>query len=232
MKPKQLLKICIDFAMLTALLLLMTYEMIGQAAHEWLGLGMFALLIGHHLLNLQWYQNLFRGRYTLYRAIQTGVVLGITLTMLASMLSGIILSQTIIPFIHLRGFTDTARIMHMLSAYWGFILLGLHLGMHGHIFVNILVKSFLQKSVIRRFVWRGLALITVLYGIYSFQVQGIGRYLFLRDHFVFFDFSQPLYQFILNYATILTVPIAGGYYLAKFLLTIVMKKTKNNGGVL
>ena len=36
MKAKQILKIAVDVVITIALLLLMAYELIGQAAHEWL----------------------------------------------------------------------------------------------------------------------------------------------------------------------------------------------------
>ena len=36
MKSKMIIKLCTDLAMTAILLLLMTYEMIGQALHEWL----------------------------------------------------------------------------------------------------------------------------------------------------------------------------------------------------
>lgn len=39
MKPKMILKICVDIGMTVALLLLMTYELVGQATHEWLETG-------------------------------------------------------------------------------------------------------------------------------------------------------------------------------------------------
>lgn len=38
MKPKMAAKIAVDSFMMAALLLLMTYELIGQAAHEWIGM--------------------------------------------------------------------------------------------------------------------------------------------------------------------------------------------------
>ena len=41
MKPRAVLKIVIDIAMVVALMLLMTYELIGQSNHEWIGMGMF-----------------------------------------------------------------------------------------------------------------------------------------------------------------------------------------------
>ena len=47
MKTKQKIKIAVDLLMTIALLLLMPYEMIGEAAHEWIGAGMFLLFIIH-----------------------------------------------------------------------------------------------------------------------------------------------------------------------------------------
>lgn len=40
MRPKLILKLAVDIAMTAALLLLMAYELIGQAVHEWIGIGM------------------------------------------------------------------------------------------------------------------------------------------------------------------------------------------------
>ena len=232
MKPKQILKICVDIAMMVALLLLMTYELIGQATHEWLGVGIFALWIAHHLLNLHWYRNLFRGRYMPYRTVQTVIVLCILLTMLGSMLSGIVLSQTVFSFVRIRGLSSIARAVHMLSAYWGFLLMSLHLGLHWSVFVKILGKRFPKKSVARTWALRWLVLAAALYGCYAFHFHGIGRYLFLIDHFVFFDFSLPLYRFLLDYAAMAALPAAAGYYLSKGLLIISKKTSKNNGGSL
>ena len=60
MKPKMMLKLAVDIAMTAALLLLMVYELIGQAAHEWIGMGMFALFIVHHILNGSWIRNILK----------------------------------------------------------------------------------------------------------------------------------------------------------------------------
>jgi len=60
MKQKTILKIVVDIGMTVMLLLLMTYELIGEAAHEWLGIGMFVLFIIHHILSQKWSR--FAGR--------------------------------------------------------------------------------------------------------------------------------------------------------------------------
>ena len=48
MKARQILKIITDIAMTVILLLLMAYSLVGEALHEWLGIGMFLLFILHH----------------------------------------------------------------------------------------------------------------------------------------------------------------------------------------
>lgn len=50
--------------MTIALLLLMTYERVGQAAHEWLGIGIFVLFVLHHILNGKWGRSVCKGKYT------------------------------------------------------------------------------------------------------------------------------------------------------------------------
>lgn len=60
MKPKMILKLTVDIGMTVALLLLMAYELIGQAAHEWIGIAMFVLFILHHILNISWSRNLLK----------------------------------------------------------------------------------------------------------------------------------------------------------------------------
>ena len=84
MKPKMIVKIAVDITMTAALILLMSYELLGEAAHEWVGEGMFVLFVTHHILNRQWSRSVFRGKYTAYRAVQTALVVLILFTMLGS----------------------------------------------------------------------------------------------------------------------------------------------------
>ena len=75
MKPK--LKICIDILMTAALLFLMPYELVGRAAHEWIGTEIFLLFILHHILNRKWTAHMFKGKYTKFRILQTILVAAI-----------------------------------------------------------------------------------------------------------------------------------------------------------
>lgn len=73
MKPILKIKIAVDAAMSVSMLLLMAYGLVGEAAHEWIGMGMFALSVAHHILNHRWIQAVPRGRYTPLRVVQTAL---------------------------------------------------------------------------------------------------------------------------------------------------------------
>ena len=130
MKPKAIVRIGIDIGMTVLLLLLMAYELIGSGPHEWIGLAMFVLFVCHHLLNRGWYKNLFRGSYTPMRLLQTILAGLVLLTMLGAMVSSVLISREVFAFLPISGGRSLGRTLHLLCAYWGFVLLSLHLGIH------------------------------------------------------------------------------------------------------
>lgn len=63
-KTKLKLKPLIDILMTFALLLLMSYELLGSTAHEVVGVVMFVLFVIHHALNINWAKHLAKaGRH-------------------------------------------------------------------------------------------------------------------------------------------------------------------------
>ena len=60
------IRLLADSGMTLALLLLMSYQLVGEKAHEWIGMAMFLLVIGHHVLNRRWMGNITRGKYTVH----------------------------------------------------------------------------------------------------------------------------------------------------------------------
>lgn len=91
------IRLLADSGMTLALLLLMSYQLVGEKAHEWIGMAMFLLVIGHHVLNRRWMGNITRGKYTVHRILQTVIVILLALTMIGFMVSGILLSNAHIP---------------------------------------------------------------------------------------------------------------------------------------
>ena len=212
MKPKMMLKLAVDIAMTAALLLLMVYELIGQAAHEWIGMGMFALFIVHHILNGSWIRNILKGRYYPVRMMQTGLVLLIFCAMAGLMISGITLSRHALSFLPIKGGRSFARNLHMISAYWGFVLMSVHLGFHWSMILGMAKKLFSRPSAVRKWAGRILAFMIAGYGICAFIKRDIGVYMLLRSHFVFFDYEEPLVFFYLDYIAVMGLFILIGNY--------------------
>ena len=224
MKPKQILKIAVDLFMTATLPLLMAYSLVygsdptvGEAFHEWLGVGMLALFVLHHILNRKWSGAVLRGRYTPYRVLQTVLVALVLLSMCGSMISGILLSRTVFSFLGSRGGQMTARAVHMLSAYWGFVFLSLHLGLHLNTMISMAGRLFPKKSAVRAWIVRILGWLIAGYGFYAFLKRDFPDYMLLQVHFVFFDFDEGLIGVLLDYLSAMGFFVCAGHYLAQWL---------------
>ena len=215
MKPKQILKIATDILMTAILLLQMAYSLVGEAAHEWLGISMFALFILHHILNNKWAKGLFNGKYTPFRILQTVLVILPLLSMLGSMISGIIISRHALSFLHITSGQSWARTVHMICAYWGFTFISLHLGLHWSMMMGMTKKMFKKPSNPRKWVSRAVGALIAGYGVYAFIKRDIGSYMLLQNQFVFFDFGEPLILFLLDYIAVMGLFVFIGHYLAK-----------------
>ena len=70
---KMTIKRIVDVCMTALLLCLMAYQVTGEVAHEWIGIGMTVLVIIHQILNRKWYGAVFKGKYNAYRILTTVV---------------------------------------------------------------------------------------------------------------------------------------------------------------
>lgn len=224
MKPNMIWKIITDIGMTAALLLLMAYELIGEAAHEWVGVAMFVLFILHHILNRRWSRSLFKGKYTPVRILQTLLVVLVLFSMIGSMVSGILLSKHVFSFLPVRGLRFFARNLHMLSAYWGFVFMSLHLGVHWNMMMGMARKLARQPSAVRTWLLRIIAALIAAYGIYAFITREIGRYMLMINRFVFFDFDEPLILFLADYMAVMGLFVFIGHYLSKGLKYSIRKR--------
>ena len=229
-----MLKMSIDLGMTVLLLCQMAYMLIGEIAHEWMGAAMFVLFLLHHVLNWQWYKNLAKGTYSAFRILQTVVDFLVFLSMIGLMISGIILSREVFAFLPIDGAMGFARILHMLSAYWGFLLMSVHLGLHWGMIMGMVRKMSGTKkpSFARAWTLRAAALAICGFGIYAFVKHNIADYLFVRSKFVFFDMEQPLALFFAEYLAMMGLWVCIAYYAAKALQKYSQKKgVKLSGNV-
>ena len=181
-------KILIDIGMTICLLLLMPYSLLSETAHEWIGMAMLVLFISHHILNHKWVTSVRKGKYNAFRVIQIVLVIIMLILIMGSMISGILLSNHIFKWIKISGTYMTARQIHMFCAYWGLVVMSLHLGFHWNIAVAMVGRLWEHLSVIRTWAARSVATTIAGYGLYAFYRRQIGYYLIMRMHFVFYDY--------------------------------------------
>ena len=212
MKPINIKKMTIDSAMPIGLLLLMGYGLVGQVIHEWIGVGMFILFIWHHILNSNWSKSLFRGRYNAYRLAQTALVSAMLLCTVGLMVSGIVLSRHVFSFLPINGGRQLARTIHLLCAYWGFVLMSVHLGFHWNRMMGMMRRRKKKESSVSAKLLRSLTAVFVAYGVYAFIFREIVTYMLLQSQFVYFDFEEPLMLFFLDYVAIMGLFICIGHY--------------------
>ena len=227
MKNKRfIIKILIDIGMTACLLLLMPYSLLSEIAHEWIGIVMFVLFISHHILNRKWLISINKGKYNVFRVIQTVLVIIMFILMMGSMVSGILLSNHIFKEIEIYGAYMTARQIHMFCAYWGLVVMSLHLGIHWNIVVAMAGRLWEHPSIIRKWVARMVAVVIACYGLYAFYRRQIGDYLLMRMHFVFYDYEEGVFPFLIDYLAVMILIAFIGYYIGLLLKKICKKKTK------
>lgn len=216
-KGKQKVKTAMDAVMLLLLPFLMAYELIGEAAHEWIGIGMFTLFVCHHMLNFKWYRNLRKGRYSAVRILGTAVNGILFFLMLANMAGGIMVSRHLFVWLPMTGGAAFGRTLHMTTAYWGFVMMAFHTGIHGSFILNGMKKAFRMSapSKGRTAVARVLAAGFSVWGIFAFSRRQIGAYLFQRVGFAFFDYGEPFIYFWADYMAIMFLFVFAGYYTVK-----------------
>ncbi len=219
MKPKTVIKLSVDILMTLALLFLMGYHFWGEALHEWVGAGMFILFIVHHILNRNWYKTLFKGKYHAMRILTLCIDFLVLVSMLAQMYSGIVMSRYVFDFLPSIGGMSLARRLHILGAYWGYILMSLHLGLHWNMVLGMSRKviRIKNKSKIRSIIAFIAGLIIAGYGVWTFISRDFPTYLLLRSEFVFLDYSESKILFYIDYLALMGLCIFIAHYSAKMI---------------
>lgn len=201
-------KAALDGLMVLLLPVLMAYSLVGEQLHEWLGVLMLLLFLGHHALNWRWHRGLLRGRWNRLRAVQTAMDLALLALMACMMVSGVLLSYYVFDFLPIHGGHDLGRTLHMLGAYWGLCLMSMHAGMHWN-----------RKARTRRgeFLLRAGAVLAAVYGGSAFVHRDIGTYMLLKTHFVFFNYEEPLALFLTDYLSVMALFAILGFCLKEIL---------------
>lgn len=219
MKPKAIVKLVVDIVMTLALLFLMGYQFWGEAPHEWVGTGMFLLFIVHHILNGNWHKSLFKGKYNTMRIITLCIDVLVLISMLAQMYSGMVMSCYVFDFLPFSGGMSLARRLHILGAYWGFLFMSLHLGLHWNIILGMFRKraKIKSSSKINSCFAFLTGLIIACYGAQVFIRRDFPTYLLLKTEFVFWDYSELKVLFYIDYLALMGLCIFIAHYSTKLI---------------
>ncbi|MCM1088909.1 MAG: DUF4405 domain-containing protein [Muribaculaceae bacterium] len=216
MKPKQIFKVLLDIMMTVLFMILMAYHVTDNRQHEWLGVILFVLFILHHILNMKWYKGLFKGRYSAARVFMTVLNFMLLAAMIGMMVSGIMISYDVFGFLHLRTGMFGRR-LHMTSTAWGYLLMSMHIGLHWGMVVGMVKRRLPQQGKWAGYIGKGIAVLISVYGVYALIHRELIERLFLRVHFAFFDYEEPVIYFFADYLSILILFAAVSYYLLKLI---------------
>ena len=141
--------------------------------------------------------------------------------MLLQPVSGILMSKHVLKEVTISGASGILRTIHMTLAYWGFILMSLHLGLHMKAVTATFTKR-MNKTV--KIVFTILFIAISLYGVYAFVKRGIGDYLLMKVMFAFFDLDESRVSFLLDYASVMVLIANVGFYIQSGMLRINKRK--------
>ena len=217
-------KIILDIIMFILLLLCMSYSLIGTKWHEYLGIILCIGFIIHCILQKNYFAKIISLKYTLYNSFILIINLLTFLTMFGLIISSLIFLDYIPLFLKTSfpNLINFARTLHLLSAYWGFILISMHIGLHWQIFYNLITKYTKDKLSYslnsKLILW-----IIFLYGLNNFIHYDLISYMLLQNNFVYFNPSQSLLSFFVDYLSIVVTFIILANYLRKSFLNLQTK---------
>lgn len=185
-----LVRLGLDLAALTLLLLSMAYWWLGNLAHELFGTATFALLVRHLIRNRRWFIAMRRGRYDGLRRARLVLNLLLALAMTVLLLTSFAISQSLFAFLPIGDYLSL-REVHWFAAYWVIVIVGLHIGLHWHIVMGILRARFaiLAARSVRIGGWIAAAALAIS-GLNSSAVMGLWTRLRFDYSMVMWDFTD------------------------------------------
>ncbi|TKH00047.1 DUF4405 domain-containing protein [Peribacillus simplex] len=224
MNRNMLIRLVIDLSMTVLMLVVMAYQITGNAIHELVGVLLCLLFITHNILNRRWYKTIFKGKHNVRRILSIVVNLLFLVSMAVVMISSVPISRDIIPFIPINNDTVLLQI-HVMTSYWGFIFMAVHIGMSWATIINSVRKmtGITGTSRIRTIAFRVIAVLIVVYGVQaSFEREMLNKLTIYNPFgWEFYDSSM---KFLLDHLAIMGIYISGTHYVLKF----VQKQDKTN----
>ncbi len=178
---KKIIKIIVDILMLILMLLEFSKLYTGQLWHEVFGITLFVLFITHNILNIKFYQNILKGKYTMLRTIKTIVNVAFLLCMVLTIVLGIPISSVVFKALNLNG-NMTVRKLHTILGYWDLVLMSLHLGFHFRTIFSKLINFIKDKKAPKLAIYI-IEIAIIIFGIKTMIDTNFGAYLLGKSSF-------------------------------------------------
>jgi hypothetical protein len=218
-------RLIIDFVMMVLILFALSYRIIGDVSHEWIGVAVCVVCIAHNALNRNWWARIFNGAYTLRRGVMTALNLLLACAMAALIITGLLHSRTVLAFLRLPG-GMAIRLIHTTAAYWCLPLIGAHLGLHWGMIMKAFHKMLRIKGEtrIRKTLMRGLALAIAVCGVWSSFDRDMFSKLFLGFSFDYWPEERPAIVFFA-----VNLSIMGLYVFMTYYALVLLERGNKNG---
>ena len=207
-------KIIVDILMTIIFIMLMCNQLTGIFAHEVLGVSVIVLFIIHQILNKNFYKSLFKGKYNKLRVAFLIINILLLIMMITMIISSLMISEHLFRGLHF-GSNYLGRVLHIISAYSIYMLVGLHLGLH----YNTLIKLKKENKIILNVF---LILFALVFGINGFIKKEFVQKITLQSFFPLYSEDNTII-IIIDYIAIFIMFIVIGYGL----LNLLSLKKKN-----
>lgn len=196
------LKIIVDVLMTIIFIMLMCNQLTGVFAHEILGISVIVLFIIHQILNRNFYKSLFKGKYSKLRIAFLIIDILLLIMMIIMIFSSLMVSEHLFRGLHF-GSNYLGRVLHIISAYSIYMLIGLHLGLH----YNTLIKLKKENKIILNVF---LILFALVFGINGFIKKEFIQKITLQSFFPLYSEDNAI-MIIIDYVGILIMFVVIGY---------------------
>ena len=236
---KKRVKLIIDILMTLAMFVLMAFHFTGQLWHEITGTTMLVLFVLHHVLNRAWYKSIAKGKYSGYRVLITVMDVLMLIDILMIAVSAVSMSKYVFGFLPFGLSASLSRSIHIVAVYAGFLLMSFHIGLHVDVMIGSLVcrnnkndtsnttqstpstqgQNDKKKNRFITFI-KVIMVLTVLgYGAYALINRDIIGYISGAKMFAFFDYSEFVVFFFIDYIFICAMMALMARGIAKLLKT-------------
>ena len=217
----------LNLLLVAFLLFQMTRQFLPGPVHEAAGIAFIALVVAHNAIAWRWYAGLARGRWGARRALVTVVDLALVAVFVGVAACGLGMSGIAVS-LGVAGHTMQLRSAHIALTHLGFLLTGVHLGMHAMPAARKAAHALSERMVRAAARAAGLALaaLAAAYGAFAFVKLDFAGYITMRTRFAFIDPDQSVALFVLDHLAVLVLSALAGLALAALTTKRVPGKTK------